>query len=108
MAKFFILSAHPASVCVERESERSVEGTAAGRDEFLDAFSRTRLVHAHARVVRVGAETYDHDAVFLGEDGLIHGPAVAEVGEEIGHRGEVCGAASDGATGCSYFKRVLG
>jgi hypothetical protein len=38
--------------------------------------------HSHAVRVRVGAEAYDDEAGFFGEDGLVDVPGRGQVGEE--------------------------
>jgi hypothetical protein len=39
----------------------------------------THLIHAHARIVGVGTEPNDDDAVFFGKNRLVDGPSVPEV-----------------------------
>jgi len=39
----------------------------------------THLIHAHARIVGVGTEPNDDDAVFFGKNRLVDGPSVSKV-----------------------------
>lgn len=47
--------------------------------------ARQQLVHAHAGGVVVAAKADDDNTRFLGEDGLVDGVGVVEVGEEVAH-----------------------
>lgn len=55
--------------------------------KVLHGFTRRRqhLVHLHARVVPVVTKPHDNEALLLGEDRLVDGPAGVKMWEEIRH-----------------------
>ncbi len=55
--------------------------------EVLDllGYAEQDLVLDHADLVGIATEAYDHDAIFLGQDGLVDLPSAAEMGQHVRH-----------------------